>query len=263
MEVKRTFWWHIMALKRLANCNVFWQRQTEWTQKAEGKAGRENHGSVQVLWPITTTQVPSHDVMLPEAFCIKINQDQMLIYRVFCLQTLNQCRRGNWITLKMKRLMKTRTRDQEHVCSSTPQLLSESCECLDDLRCNDNGSSVGSQGSEESASNSLNGDTVSPKKSSSEYNLSYTKLSQSSHSSLEHPETSHSVSSKPFIPTSQGQEKENGTICVRRLMWGSQAKHRSHSKSPHKSPLGIRKLLKFYPKQTCHRKLKEEFSSSK
>ncbi|XP_042581331.1 girdin isoform X3 [Cyprinus carpio] len=112
-------------------------------------------------------------------------------------------RRGNWITLKMRKLMKTRTRDQEHVRSSTPQLRSESCEGLDDLRCNDNGSSVGSQGSEESASNSLNGDTVSPKRSSSEYNLSYMKLSESSHSSQEHPDTSHSVSSKPFIPTSQ------------------------------------------------------------
>ncbi|XP_026070218.1 girdin-like isoform X2 [Carassius auratus] len=75
-------------------------------------------------------------------------------------------RRGNWITLKMRKLMKTRTRDQEHVRSSTPQLRSESCEGLDDLRCNHNGSSVGSQGSEESAFNSLNGDTVSPKRSS-------------------------------------------------------------------------------------------------
>ncbi|XP_052413993.1 girdin isoform X1 [Carassius gibelio] len=75
-------------------------------------------------------------------------------------------RRGNWITLKMRKLIKTRTRDQEHVRSSSPQLRSESCEGLDDLRCNDNGSSVGSQGSEESASNSLNGDTVSPKRSS-------------------------------------------------------------------------------------------------
>ncbi|XP_050969361.1 girdin isoform X2 [Labeo rohita] len=75
-------------------------------------------------------------------------------------------RRGNWITLKMRKLIKTRTRDQEHVRSSTPQLRSESCEGLDDLRIHDNRSSVGSQGSEESASNSLNGDTVSPKRSS-------------------------------------------------------------------------------------------------
>lgn len=236
----------------------FWQRQTEWTQKAEGKAGRENLGSVQVLWPITSTQVPFHYVTLPEAFCIK-NQDQVFIHHIFCLQTLNQCRRGNWITLKMRKMMKTRTRDQEHVRSSTPQLRSGSCEGLDDLRNHDNGSSVGSQGSEESASNSLNGDTVSPKRSSSEYNLSYMTLSQSSHSSQEHPDTSHSVSSKPFIPTSQGQEKEKGTICGRRLSWGGQAKDRYHSNSP----LLIRKLLKFCPKQTCHRKLKEEFSSSK
>ncbi|XP_039545023.1 girdin isoform X6 [Pimephales promelas] len=76
-------------------------------------------------------------------------------------------RRGNWITLKMRKLMKTRARDQEHVCSPTPQLRSESCEGLDDLRCHDNGSFVGSQGSEESAPNSLNGDTLSPKRSSS------------------------------------------------------------------------------------------------
>ncbi|KAG1942185.1 hypothetical protein F2P79_015381 [Pimephales promelas] len=75
-------------------------------------------------------------------------------------------RRGNWITLKMRKLMKTRARDQEHVCSPTPQLRSESCEGLDDLRCHDNGSFVGSQGSEESAPNSLNGDTLSPKRSS-------------------------------------------------------------------------------------------------
>ncbi|XP_077055836.1 girdin isoform X5 [Siphateles boraxobius] len=76
-------------------------------------------------------------------------------------------RRGNWITLKMRKLMKTRARDQEHVCSPAPQLRSESCEGLDDLRCHDNGSFVGSQGSEESAPNSLNGDTLSPKRSSS------------------------------------------------------------------------------------------------
>ncbi|XP_051754141.1 girdin isoform X2 [Ctenopharyngodon idella] len=73
-------------------------------------------------------------------------------------------RRGNWITLKMRKLMKTRARDQEHVHS--PTLRSESCEGLDDLRCHDNGSFVGSQGSEESAPNSLNGDTLSPKRSS-------------------------------------------------------------------------------------------------
>ncbi|XP_051563725.1 girdin-like [Myxocyprinus asiaticus] len=75
-------------------------------------------------------------------------------------------RRGNWITLKMRKLMKTRNRDQENVHFSTPPLRSESCEGLDKLSCHDNGSFIGSQGSEESASNSLNGDTPSPKKSS-------------------------------------------------------------------------------------------------
>lgn len=36
------------------------QRQTKWTQKAERKAGGENHGSVQVLWPVTSAQVMSY-----------------------------------------------------------------------------------------------------------------------------------------------------------------------------------------------------------
>ncbi|XP_077055833.1 girdin isoform X3 [Siphateles boraxobius] len=84
-------------------------------------------------------------------------------------------RRGNWITLKMRKLMKTRARDQEHVCSPAPQLRSESCEGLDDLRCHDNGSFVGSQGSEESAPNSLNGDTLSPKRSSTMNDLLQTE----------------------------------------------------------------------------------------
>ncbi|XP_057194920.1 girdin isoform X3 [Triplophysa rosa] len=75
-------------------------------------------------------------------------------------------RQKNWITLKMKKLMKTRSRDQQHVHSSAPPLHSESCEGLDNLRCRDNTSLTGSQGSEESASNSLNGDGLSPKKSS-------------------------------------------------------------------------------------------------
>lgn len=75
-------------------------------------------------------------------------------------------RQKNWITLKMKKLMKTRSRDQQHGPSSAPPLRSESCEGLDNLRCRDNGSITGSQGSEESAPNSLNGDGPSPRKSS-------------------------------------------------------------------------------------------------
>ncbi|XP_056605620.1 girdin isoform X2 [Triplophysa dalaica] len=75
-------------------------------------------------------------------------------------------RQKNWISLKMKKLMKTRSRDQQHVHSSAPPLHSESCEGLDNLPCRDNGSLTGSQGSEESASNSLNGDGPSPRKSS-------------------------------------------------------------------------------------------------
>ncbi|ROL41658.1 Girdin [Anabarilius grahami] len=159
-------------------------------------------------------------------------------------------RRGNWITLKMRKLMKTRARDQEHVHS--PTLRSESCEGLDDLRCHDNGSFVGSQGSEESAPNSLNGDTLSPKRSSSEYHLSYMKLSESNHSSQEHPETSHLINRKPFIPTFPGQESEN------RIAWSSQVKG---SNSP-QNPL-IRKLINFCsPSPWRHRALQEEFSYS-
>lgn len=176
----------------------------------------------------------------------------MFLFIMFSVfpQTVIQWRRGNWITLKMRKLMKTRARDQEHVHS--PTLRSESCEGLDDLRCHDNGSFVGSQGSEESAPNSLNGDTLSPKRSSSEYHLSYMKLSESNHSSQERPETSHSINRKPFIPTSPGQESEN------RIAWSSQVKG---SNSP-QNPL-IRKLINFCsPSPWRHRALQEEFSYS-
>ncbi|XP_062390874.1 girdin-like [Sardina pilchardus] len=95
-------------------------------------------------------------------------------------------RRGNWIALKMRKLIKSRSRerdrDHEHehehkhergrdchrVRSLTPTR-SESCE---GLPCHDNGSFVSSQGSAESGANSLD-DSLSPKRSSSEYDLSY------------------------------------------------------------------------------------------
>ncbi|XP_030637695.1 girdin [Chanos chanos] len=73
-------------------------------------------------------------------------------------------RRGNWIALKMKKLMKSRSR--ERVRSLTPPARSESCEGLPELHCHDNGSFVGSQGSVESGSNSLHDDALSPKRSS-------------------------------------------------------------------------------------------------
>ncbi|XP_039545022.1 girdin isoform X5 [Pimephales promelas] len=112
-------------------------------------------------------------------------------------------RRGNWITLKMRKLMKTRARDQEHVCSPTPQLRSESCEGLDDLRCHDNGSFVGSQGSEESAPNSLNGDTLSPKRSSTMNDL---------------------LQSQRCLDGDSGQQEEQHTIAISK-------KHSSSSSS--------------------------------
>ncbi|KAL2086761.1 hypothetical protein ACEWY4_017820 [Coilia grayii] len=87
-------------------------------------------------------------------------------------------RRGNWIALKMRKLIKSRSRerdrdqdrdhdrdrdqDRNHISSLTP-MRSESCE---GLPCHDNGSFVSSQGSAESAANSLD-DGLSPKRSSS------------------------------------------------------------------------------------------------
>lgn len=158
----------------------------------------------------------------------------------------------------MRKLMKTKTRDQEHVRSSSPQLGSESCEGLDDLRCHDNGSFMGSQGSEESASNSLNGDTLSPKRSSSEYLLNYFKPSASHCSRQEHPETSHS-DHRPFFPTSQSQKWESRIFCSRQLSWIKKAKYRYT-----KSPFLFRKLLKLHsPKARFrHVELQEESSDS-
>lgn len=85
-------------------------------------------------------------------------------------------RRSNWIALKMRKLMKSRSRerdrDRDHerdrIRSLTPTR-SESCE---GLPCHDNGSFVSSQGSAESGANSLD-DSLSPKRSSSEYDVSY------------------------------------------------------------------------------------------
>lgn len=78
----------------------------------------------------------------------------------------------------MRKLIKSRSRERDrdrgrerghdHIHSLTPTR-SESCE---GLPCHDNGSFVSSQGSAESGANSLD-DSLSPKRSSSEYDLSY------------------------------------------------------------------------------------------
>lgn len=123
----------------------------------------------------------------------------------------HHCRQKNWITLKMKKLMKTRSRDQQHGPSSAPPLRSESCEGLDNSGCRDNGSFTGSQGSEESASNSLNGDGPSPRKSSSEYDFSYLKRSSSNQ---ERPEKIPPISSKHFVPTPASSGQANSCVNV-------------------------------------------------
>uniref|UniRef100_A0AAY4EVZ8 Girdin n=1 Tax=Denticeps clupeoides TaxID=299321 RepID=A0AAY4EVZ8_9TELE len=72
-------------------------------------------------------------------------------------------RRGNWITLKMKKLMKTKSREQEKERGRSH--VETHCE---GSRGHDNSSCGGSQDSAESASNSMD-DSLSPKRSSSEY----------------------------------------------------------------------------------------------
>lgn len=149
--------------------------------------------------------------------------------------TLGHCRRGNWITLKMRKLMKTRNR--EH--SSAPPLRSESCEGLDNLRCRDNGSFTGSQGSEESGSNSLNGDGFSSRKSSSEYDLSYPKRLSSN---LDRPETSCQVR--------QGHNLQ--------MSWNI-----ATDRNVANLPVFFRKILNYCspnPSNFCYRELKEETS---
>lgn len=140
----------------------------------------------------------------------------------------HHCRQKNWISLKMKKLMKTRSRDQQHVHSSGPPLHSESCEGLDNLPCRDNGSLTGSQGSEESASNSLNGDGPSPRKSSSEYDLSYLKRSPFNQ---ERPEKIH-----PFAPAPASSGQAN----IRRLSWDGCVKEKNMN-----SHLLFRKIFNF------------------
>ena len=86
-------------------------------------------------------------------------------------------RRGNWITLKMKKLIKSRSRERTtdgSMLSVTPTH-SGSCEGLEEshLHCQqqDSGSYVGSDGSGGSPSAPGPADTLSPQRSISEYEL--------------------------------------------------------------------------------------------
>ncbi|XP_056136433.1 girdin [Lampris incognitus] len=78
-------------------------------------------------------------------------------------------RRANWIALKMKKLIKSRSR--ERVIERTPRSLTpthrDSCEVLEEphLPCHDNGSFIGSDGSGGSASTTAP-DAISPQRSS-------------------------------------------------------------------------------------------------
>uniref|UniRef100_A0A8C1YI86 Coiled-coil domain containing 88Aa n=1 Tax=Cyprinus carpio TaxID=7962 RepID=A0A8C1YI86_CYPCA len=138
-------------------------------------------------------------------------------------------RRGNWITLKMRKLMKTRTRDQEHVRSSTPQLRSESCEGLDDLRC-------------------LNGKSSrAPSVSSGEFNISLENEAWSSDSSpLPDPLSSRwqriSDSPSPARPNHEDlrQGYSSSASGVRRTSSGRSAGERSAQKMD-KASIGLYK----------------------
>ncbi|KAL2086762.1 hypothetical protein ACEWY4_017821 [Coilia grayii] len=135
-------------------------------------------------------------------------------------------RRGNWIALKMRKLIKSRSRerdrdqdrdhdrdrdqDRNHISSLTP-MRSESCE---GLPCHDNGSFVSSQGSAESAANSLD-DGLSPKRSSSEYDLSRpTKHKRNQGQTRNYPIT---ICHRPHTPPPIGQAGVGGTLDCRPL----------------------------------------------
>ncbi|TRZ03172.1 hypothetical protein DNTS_026109, partial [Danionella cerebrum] len=143
-------------------------------------------------------------------------------------------RRGNWIMLKLRKLMKTRAREQEQIPSSDPQLNSGSSEGLDELKCHDNASFMSTLGSEESTSNSFNGDTQSPKSSSRKYPPSSMKWSEGHHVCQETIETG----GKPILPKYKTEKK----CSARSPSWIRKAKYRCNSLR--KAPLLIRKLRK-------------------
>lgn len=83
------------------------------------------------------------------------------------LPSVPSCRRGNWITLKLKKLMKSSSREQEPEQAATP---SPSDVAQTHPFCPDTGSCISSDGSGGSSSTSA-GDAISPQRTDCEYDL--------------------------------------------------------------------------------------------
>lgn len=89
------------------------------------------------------------------------------ILHLLVLSSSPSCRRGNWITLKLKKLMKSSSREQEPDQAAAP---SSSDIAQTHPFCPDSGSCISSDGSGGSASTST-GDAISPQRTDCESNL--------------------------------------------------------------------------------------------
>lgn len=98
---------------------------------------------------------------------ISLNILHLVFHCVLFLFSLPSCRRGNWITLKLKKLMKSSSREQEPEQAATASL---SDTAQTHPFCPDSGSCVSSDGSAGSSSTSA-GDAVSPQRSDCEFTL--------------------------------------------------------------------------------------------
>uniref|UniRef100_A0A8C9XV97 Coiled-coil domain containing 88Aa n=1 Tax=Sander lucioperca TaxID=283035 RepID=A0A8C9XV97_SANLU len=119
-------------------------------------------------------------------------------------------RRGNWITLKLKKLIKSNSREHGPDCPPTP---TSSGFTEPHLTCQDNSSFVSSDGSGGSA---LAGDAISPQRNSSEYDL--LEFIRSSPIDLAEPVSS-KYQSPPFTASAIDQEVRSS----------SEAGHKHHS----------------------------------
>lgn len=99
----------------------------------------------------------------PPSTCLCLSRLQFL----FPLVYLSFHRRGNWITLKLKKLIKSNSREHGPDRPPTP---THSGVAEPHLSCHDNSSFISSDGSGGSASTSA-GDAISPRRNSSEYDL--------------------------------------------------------------------------------------------
>ncbi|KAA8595208.1 hypothetical protein FQN60_012343 [Etheostoma spectabile] len=119
-------------------------------------------------------------------------------------------RRGNWITLKLKKLIKSNSREHGPDCPPTP---TNSGFTDPHLTCQDNSSFISSDGSGGSASA---GDAISPHRKSSEYDL--LEFPRSSPINLAEPVSS-KYQSPPFTASAIDQEVRSS----------SEAGHKDHS----------------------------------